>query len=328
MLETVVAVGAVFTFVLVVCASVTTTVLARRSPARRRVMTLSTPLAASGLIADSRRLVIGPDEKLRKASTYIPKSPREMSRLQRKLAAAGYHGTPAVLTYCFAELGCAVLGLLLPIGVFGLRGGVFGLLGAFIGYSIPSIVVRRKITQRKKQVENGLPDALDLLIVCVEAGLAIDQAILKAAEELGIAYPALGEELRMINIETRAGKSRIEAFKNFARRTQVDDVRSLVAMLVQTDRFGTSIAQALRTHAEVSRSKRKQRAEEKAAKLGVKLVFPLVFCLLPAFFVVSLGPAIIKRFAVTTISFGVLFVVSFALYLMRRRSRIRAEDNF
>jgi tight adherence protein C len=132
------------------------------------------------------------------------------------------------------------------------------------------------------------------LIVCLEAGLGIDQAISKCGDELALAYPALAEELRMVNVEGRAGKPRIEAFKNFADRTKVDDVRALVSMLVQTDRFGTSIAQALRTHADVSRTKRRQRAEEKAAKIGVKLVFPLVFCLFPAFYVVTLGPAILK----------------------------------
>jgi tight adherence protein C len=124
--------------------------------------------------------------------------------------------------------------------------------------------------------------------------LGIDQAVMKCAEELQIAYPALAEELRFVNVECRAGKPRLEAFKNLATRTKVDDVRALVAMLVQTDRFGTSIAQALRTHAEVSRTKRRQRAEERAAKIGVKLVFPLVFCLFPAFYVVILGPAVVK----------------------------------
>jgi tight adherence protein C len=132
------------------------------------------------------------------------------------------------------------------------------------------------------------------LIVSLEAGLALDQALLKSSEELQIAHPALAEELRLVNVECRAGKPRLEAFKNFASRTKVEDVRSLVAMLVQTDRFGTSIAQALRIHAEVSRTKRRQRAEERAAKIGVKMVFPLVFCLFPAFYVVTLGPAVIK----------------------------------
>ena len=117
---------------------------------------------------------------------------------------------------------------------------------------------------------------------------------MKTSEELDISHPALAAELRLITTEMRAGKPRLEAFKNFASRTNVDDVRSLVAMLVQTDRFGTSIAQALRTHADVSRTKRRQRAEERAAKIGVKLVFPLVFFLFPAFYVVTLGPAVIQ----------------------------------
>ena len=159
---------------------------------------------------------------------------------------------------------------------------------------LPGFVVGRKITARQKQIENGLPDALDLMIVCLEAGSGLDQAIMKVSDELELAYPALAEEFRFLLTETRAGKPRLEAFRNFSKRTGVDDVRALVAMLVQTDRFGTSVSQALRTHAEVSRTKRRQRAEEKAAKLGVKLVFPLVFCLFPAFFVVTLGPALIR----------------------------------
>ena len=135
---------------------------------------------------------------------------------------------------------------------------------------------------------------LDLLIVCLEAGCALDQGIVKATDELELAYPALAEEFRMLITETRAGKPRLEAFRNLSARTGVEDIRSLVAMLVQTDRFGTSVSQALRTHAEVSRTKRRQRAEERAAKIGVKLVFPLVFLLFPAFFTVTLGPAIIR----------------------------------
>jgi tight adherence protein C len=152
----------------------------------------------------------------------------------------------------------------------------------------------RMTSKRQKEIQNGLPDLLDLLIVCLEAGSALDQAIVKSSDELEIAYPALAEEFRLLVTETRAGKPRIEAFRNLASRTGVEDIRSLVAMLVQTDRFGTSVAQALRTHAEVARTKRRQRAEEKAAKMGVKLVFPLVFLLFPAFFVVTLGPAVIQ----------------------------------
>jgi tight adherence protein C len=165
---------------------------------------------------------------------------------------------------------------------------------AIAGFLLPGFVLERKIKARQRIIQNGLPDALDLLIVCLEAGSSIDQGIVKVADELELAYPPLAEELQMIITETRAGKPRLEAFRNFAKRTGVDDVRALVAMLVQTDRFGTSVAQALRTHAETSRTKRRQRAEERAAKIGVKMVFPLVFFLFPAFYTVILGPAIIR----------------------------------
>src|SRR5215204_4917288 len=159
---------------------------------------------------------------------------------------------------------------------------------------LPEYYLSRKIRHRKQEIRDGLPDALDLFIVCVEAGSGLDQAIVKASDELGLTYPALTHELRLITTEIRAGKPRVEAFKNFAARTLVDDVQSLVALLVQTDKFGTSIAQALRTHAETSRVKRRQAAEERAAKIGVKLVFPLVLFLFPALYVVILGPAVIS----------------------------------
>ena len=136
------------------------------------------------------------------------------------------------------------------------------------------------------------------MIVCVEAGSSLDQAVVKASEELAISYPALAQELRYVNTEIRAGKPRLEAFKNFSDRTKVDDVRALVAMLVQTDRFGTSVSQALRTFAEAARTRRRQEAEERAGKLGVKLLFPLVFCLFPAMFVVLLAPAVIRIYRV------------------------------
>jgi tight adherence protein C len=228
-------------------------------------------------------------------ASLVPRSPKDMSRLQKRLAKAGIHGLGPALTYVFAELLLPVIFGGAALYFLGLRSGIVpALIAGAVGYLIPGLVVQQAIKRRKKQISNGLPDALDLFIVCLEAGSALDQAIVKATDELGLAYPALAEELRMITSEVRAGKPRTEAFKNFAARTQVDDVRALVAMLVQTDRFGTSVAQALRTHAEVSRTKRRQRAEERAAKVGVKLVFPLVFLLFPAFYVVTLGPAVIQ----------------------------------
>lgn len=295
MTDLMVAIAAVFGTVALISGGVIALVLERRSPTRRRLSALGASAGtSSGVVLTAQPLAAGADPALKKLATYIPKSPKEMTALQRKLAAAGHHGSRPIVTYCVAEVVLAVIGVVVPLLVFGIRGFMFAAGGGIVGYVLPSLVVQRQIAKRRLQIQNGLPDALDLLIVCLEAGLGIDQAILKAAEELSIAYPALGDELRMVNIETRAGKPRLEAFKNFARRTQVDDVRSLVAMLVQTDRFGTSVAQSLRTHAEVSRSKRKARAEERAAKLGVKLVFPLVFCLFPAFFVVAMGSAVVK----------------------------------
>ncbi|HYU79346.1 MAG TPA: type II secretion system F family protein, partial [Vicinamibacterales bacterium] len=166
--------------------------------------------------------------------------------------------------------------------------------GAALGYMLPQLFVGYRTRGRQREIQNGLADALDLFVLCLEAGSSLDQAIVKASEELEVAYPALADQLRTVVTECRAGKPRLEAFRGFADRTKVEDVRALVGMLVQTDRFGTSIAQALRTHANVCRTKRRQRAEEKAAKVAVKLVFPLVFCLFPAFYVVMLGPAYIR----------------------------------
>ena len=295
MSELTIAFFALFASLALIVGMATSALLARQAPGRRRLLAFAGPLARSGVIVEDQRLAELPTPQQQKIAGYIPKSPKEMGRLQRRLAMAGLHGFRPALIYSLAELVGAVIGFVIVFFVMGFRiGWLFGIAGAVVGYLIPGYVIARRIRLRKKQIQNGLPDALDLLIVSLEAGLALDQAVLKCSEELLIAYPALSQELQLVNTETRAGKPRVESLKNFAKRTQVDDVRALVAMLVQTERFGTSVAQALRTHAEESRVKRRQRAEERAAKLSVKLIFPLVFLLLPAFFVVALGPGIIK----------------------------------
>lgn len=238
-----------------------------------------------------------PSRAVRRARSFVPKSPQSMNRVQRMMAAAGYHGEwPAVL-FVVAQLALPLAVFALGVYFFG-RGTpmIFSGLAALAVYFVPTFWLGRKIEQRRTEIRNGLPDAIDLLIVCIEAGSGIDQSLARVGEELAIAYPPLAREFDIICAEMRAGKPRMEAFKNFAERTKVDDVRSLVAMLVQTDRFGTSLGQALRTHAETSRTKRRQRAEEKAAKLGVKLLFPLVFCLFPAFYLVVLGPSMVRIF--------------------------------
>jgi len=288
-----IALGALFVSLAVATGFATNYVLVRRAPARQRLRAAGD--AASVLGTTLPLAVDELDPVLAHAKRFLPKSPKEMSRLQKRMARAGYRGPIPPIVYSICELGLPLILVLLSVYFLGTtRGLVIGALMAILGYMLPGFWLSRQVEKRKKLIANGLPDALDLLIVCVEAGMGLDQGIAKAAEELAVSHPALAEELVIITTEIRAGKPRMEAFKNFAERTKVDDVRQLVSMLVQTDRFGTSIAQALRTQAEVSRTKRRQRAEERAQKLGVKLVFPLVFCLFPAMYVVTLGPAVIK----------------------------------
>lgn len=266
-----------------------------RTSAQRRLQELAPAAVAGGLIVDAVRLTERVDPRLERIAKSIPKSPKEMTRLRRRLATAGIYGFGAAVFYSVSELVLPLLFIVPPLRFMTPPTSYFfAVIAALLGYMVPGFVLGWLINQQKTRIDNGLPDALDLMVVCVEAGSGLDQAIQKTSVELEISHPELANELKMITTEVRAGKPRLEAFKNFAQRTKVDDVKSLVAMLVQTDRFGTSVAQALRTHADVSRTKRRQRAEERAAKIGVKLVFPLVFFLFPAFYVVTLGPAVIQ----------------------------------
>jgi len=273
-------------------------VMSRMSPGRRRLRALTDEPAA--IVATAPVSSLAKDQgRLKALKKLVPKSPKELGRIGRRLARAGYYHSSGPLVFAALEMVTAAAGVIVPLVMLGPKTGLLvGAIGGMVGYMVPGMILMRKIELRRRQLQNGLPDALDLFVVCLEAGCALDQAILKASEELALVYPGLAQELKMLMAETRAGKSRIEAFKNLAERTNVEDVRSLVAMLIQTDRFGTSVSLALKTFAEVSRTKRRQRAEERAAKVSVKLVFPLVLCLFPAFYVVTLGPAIIQFYEV------------------------------
>lgn len=264
------------------------------APERRRLERAARP-ATSGVFVGPTALSEQPNALVRQLSHLSPRSPKDVKRLRRRMTRAGYTNDTPLAIFTVAQAALPVLLAFVPL-LFGPWRSVWLLMIvlAFGGYLLPGFALDAKISSRQKVIRNGLPDALDLLIVCLEAGMAMDQAIVKVSEELALAYPPLAEEFKMVITEIRAGKPRLEAFRNLAERTGVDDVRALVAMLVQTDRFGTSVSQALRTHAEVSRTKRRQRAEERAAKIGVKLVFPLVFLLFPAFFTVTLGPAVVR----------------------------------
>ena len=234
-------------------------------------------------------------DALKRVGAVAPKSASEMGKLQQRLVAAGYRSKEALIVFFGIRLACALAGFALLMSPLIARPNILMALGATaLGYLLPSMALARIAKKRQHKIRLGLPDALDLLVVSVEAGLGLDQAIQRVGVELDFAHPDLSEELALINLELRAGKGRAEALRNLAERTGVDDVASLVAMLVQTDKFGTSVAQSLRVHSETVRTKRRQRAEEAAAKTGVKMVFPLVFCIFPAIWVVTIGPAAIK----------------------------------
>jgi tight adherence protein C len=234
-------------------------------------------------------------DTLKRIGSIAPRPSTEMGKLQRRLVAAGYRGNEALVVFLGIRVGLA-LGLfaLLSTPLIVQPSLTVALLGCAAGYVIPGMLLARVAQARQHRIRLGLPDVLDLLVVSVEAGLGLDQAIQRVGQELAFAHPDLCDELRLINLELRAGKARSEALTNLGERTGVDDVISLVAMLVQTDKFGTSVAQSLRVHSETLRTKRRQRAEEAAAKTGVKMVFPLVICIFPAIYVVTLGPAAIR----------------------------------
>jgi len=234
-------------------------------------------------------------DALKRIGNVAPKSTSETGKLRRLLVAAGFRGSDAVVVFFGIRLGCALLGFVVLATPVLMRPNLFTALAACaLGYLLPTMALKRMVRRRQHRIRLGLADALDLMVVSVEAGLGLDQAIMRVSDELAHAHPDLADELRLINLELRAGKGRADALRNLAERTGVDDISSLVAMLVQTDKFGTSVAQSLRVHSETLRTKRRQRAEEAAAKTGVKMVFPLVFCIFPSIWVVTIGPAAIK----------------------------------
>jgi tight adherence protein C len=235
------------------------------------------------------------DQVIDPLSRAVPKSPDEVSATRQLLMMAGYRDARH-LTYYFGIRVLLALGLLLFFLSTGLaaRKPVLIIVLILLAYILPRFVLKRMIKNRQQRVRLALADALDLSVICVEAGLGLDQAILRVGSDLQHAHPDLSDEFNLINLEMKAGKPRAEALRNLASRTGVDDVRSLVAVLVQTDRFGTSIAQALRVHSDSLRTERRQRAEEQAAKTTIKMVPVLVFFIFPSMFIVSIGPAFIQ----------------------------------
>jgi tight adherence protein C len=237
---------------------------------------------------------------IKKLGNLVPQSPKDVTVMQRRLIRAGVRNESALKILYGAKAAFGVgLPLITAIAVGGSSsdsGNKFAsiLAAAAVGFFGPNEYVRRMASKRQHEIARGLPNALDLLVVCVESGLGLDQAIMQVSKELDKAHPEISEEFGLVNLELKAGKRRVEALRNLAERTGVDDLKKLVAVLIQADRFGTGVAQSLRAHADFMRIQARQVAEEKAAKLGVKLIFPIFFCILPSLFVVTVGPVVMK----------------------------------
>jgi tight adherence protein C len=227
-------------------------------------------------------------------SQALPLSSGDRSRTW--LIQAGYREHRHLVIYAASKVFGAAALFGIAVALTGFQSTLLLIGATLLGLFLPRFVLKRLIRKRQRQITVGLPDALDLTVVCVEAGLPLDQALMRVGEDLKYAHPELREEFYLANLEMRAGKARAEALRNLATRTGVDDVRLLVAALVQTDRFGTSISQALRMYSDALRTERRRRAEEQAAKTATKMVVPLVvFALIPLLFV-TLGPALIELF--------------------------------
>ena len=234
------------------------------------------------------------------AKPFMPKTAIKQSSLRRQLMNAGYYTSSSM------ELVVGMKVILLAVGLVGgyllgsMIGGIavylFLYLGGLIGFLLPGLWLGRKIRKRRRELDAALPDALDLLVVCVESGLTLDAAMQRVGQEIQLAHPTISKEFGITHMETRVGVTRIDALRNLGQRTGSASLQSLAAMLVQTERFGTSIAQALRVHAESLRVKRQHQAEEQAAKTTVKLAFPVVLFIFPTLLVVLGGPAFILFF--------------------------------
>jgi tight adherence protein C len=253
------------------------------------------------IIAPEANAENGEYQTITRAAEYVaarlPPSAETASSLQLKLLAAGYRKQNAVAILYGLKLmlmaGTTLIMLVVELNSpAALMIRMFGIgIGIIAGFKLPDYFLAKRINRRKKQLRKALPDALDLIVVCAEAGLTIDRCFKNVAQQLDIVHPELCEEFRLFTAEVNAGLRRKEALENLASRTQEPELRKFVAVLIQADRFGTSMADALRTHADYLRVRRRQEAEEKASKVGVKLIFPIFFFIMPCMFLVTVGPA-------------------------------------
>ena len=231
-----------------------------------------------------------------------PSNETDVKTIRHALITAGYRHPQAPLVFLGSKLSMAIAFLLgttlIPAKALGFPSFstllIYYVLAAFVGYYLPEYWLRWTVSARKVRILHALPDALDLLVVCVEAGLGLDQALARVGEEIKFAHRDLSDELGLLSLELRTGLTRTEALRNLSHRIDLEEFKNLVALLIQTDRFGTSIGQALRVHSDSMKVARRMKAEELAAKLPVKLLFPLLFFIFPNLFIVVLGPAAIR----------------------------------
>ena len=265
-------------------------------PVRRRVDSLSgTPRKENNVmvrVASS----IGPV-----GAFVLPQDELERNKVMMQLHQAGFRTPTALQAFYLIKtlliLACPLVVVVSSNWMPDAESGsilLYAMIASGVGMLLPNVVLQKLIDKRSRAITNGFPDALDLLVVCVESGLGLASAIQRVADELGVSHPELAQELSTVNAEIRVGVPREQALKNLADRTGLEDIRGLVGLLVQTMRFGTGVADALRVYSEEFRDKRTQKAEELAAKMGTKLVFPLVLFMFPIFFIVAVGPAVIR----------------------------------
>lgn len=271
---------------------------------RYRSEVIGRTLPASPTTADSAALLLdirGPkrgSRALRGLMALAPASWAENDALRSKLIQAGYDSPTAVLTYTTIRL---VLLVALPLAVAPFLVGqplpmvvLVGLWAVFAGWAIPVWYVNLRLSRRQEQVRRSVPDALDLLVVCIEAGVSLDAAILRVAREILRVHPVLATELLVVNRKTNAGVPRDQALRGLWERTGVEEVRALVSTMIQSDKWGTSIGTVLAVYAETLRRKRRQAVEKKAATVPLKMLFPLILFILPALFIVVMGPAVLQ----------------------------------
>ena len=291
-------------FVVVFCASLKAMTLLRPDPLRRRIEGISPARTTDGIErnADSPWLERMTRVSERVGKLSLPKDDLDHSALRRRFMNAGLR-QPSAPAYFFAAK--SVLALVLPtVALIAVGSSIdaahriyllFLLLSSSaLGFYLPNVVLARMIEMRQRALFEDLPDALDLMTVCVEAGLGLDAAMWRVTEELGVRSTALKEEFELVLLELRAGAGREKALRNLSLRTGVEDIDTLAAMLIQADRFGTSVGDSLRVFIDNLRTKRRLRAEEKAAKIALKLLFPLMFCIFPTLIAVLIGPAAIQ----------------------------------